>query len=167
MAMKVESVFEPAQADHEAILELLVAYNETNGGPANYQPFVIMLRDKGTGATVGGLWARIYYEWLFVELLYIPAQARGRNIGSRLVAKAEAFARRKGCVGVWLNTYSFQAPGFYRKLGYRAFATLGDYPKGKKLFFFRKILDSGPPPAMKAARRRLPRSQSKRRARLP
>ena len=166
MPIKVETVSEPSEADHEAILKLLLAYNETNGGPANYQPFAIMVRDRGTGTTVGGLWARIYYEWLFVDLLYVPEEARGRNIGSGLLAEAEAFARRKRCVGVWLNTYSFQAPGFYRKHGYRAFGTLGDYPKGKKLFFFRKTLDSGPPPARKAARR-LQRSRSRRRARLP
>jgi len=167
MAIKVEIVPQPSEVDREIILELLSSFNEKIGGPAHYEPFAIRLVDSATGAAVGGLWARIYYAWLFVELIYVPEQARGRDIGSRLIAEAEAFARREGCVGVWLNTYSFQAPGFYRKHGYRVFGTLGDYPKGKKLFFFRKTLDSGPPPARKAARRRLQRSKSRRRARLP
>jgi GNAT superfamily N-acetyltransferase len=162
--IKIEIVAQPSEADREPVLQKLLVYNEANGGPANYEPFAIRISDTTTGASVGGLWARIYYGWLYVDLIYVPEAARGRDIGSRLLAKAEAFARRQGCIGVWLNTFTFQAPGFYRKRGYRAFGTLSDYPKGQKLIFFRKSLDrvrpSRPKPASRRAKpgrpRRLP-----------
>jgi GNAT superfamily N-acetyltransferase len=167
MAIKVEIVSQPSEADREIILELLSSYNERVGGPAHYEPFAIRLADTATGASVGGLWARIYYDWLFVELLYVPDEARGRDIGTRLISEAEAFARRKGCIAVWLMTYGFQAPGFYRKLGYRAFATLNHDPRGRKLFFFRKSLPGCRRPRTKLAVRRRPASRPRRRRRLP
>jgi len=167
MAIKVEIVSQPSEADREIILELLSSYNEKVGGPAHYEPFAVRLVDSATGAAVGGLWARIYYAWLFVELIYVPEEARGRDIGSTLISEAESFARRKGCTAVWLMTYRFQAPGFYCKLGYRAFATLNHNPSGRKLFFFRKTLVGGRKPRTKLAARRRPASKPKRRRRLP
>jgi len=167
MAIKVEILPQPSEADREIILELLSSYNEKVGGPAHYEPFAIRLVDSATGAAVGGLWARIYYAWLFVDLIYVPEEARGRDIGSRLVSEAESFARRKNCIGVWLMTYRFQAPGFYRKLGYRAFATLNHDPSGRKLFFFRKTLMRGRRPRTKLAARRRVASKPRRRRRLP
>lgn len=164
MTIKVEIVSQPSESDREIVLELLASYNETVGGPARYEPFAIRLTDTATGASVGGLWARIYYDWLFVDLLYVPEPVRGKGIGSKLIAKAEAFARRKGCVGVWLTTYNFQAPGFYRKLGYRAFGTLSHYPRGNKLLFFRKSLEDGRRRQAKPVSRR---SKTRRRRRLP
>jgi GNAT superfamily N-acetyltransferase len=167
MAIKVEIVSQPSEADREVILELLSSYNEKVGGPAHYEPFAIRLAAGATGASVGGLWARIYYDWLFVDLLYVPEEARGRDIGSRLIAEAEAFARRKRCVGVWLMTYDFQAPGFYRKLGYRTFATLNHDPRGRKVFFFRKSLPGARRPRAERAVRRPPAPRPRRRRRLP
>jgi GNAT superfamily N-acetyltransferase len=167
MAIKVEIAPRPSEADREVILPLLASYNETVGGPSHYEPFAIWLTDTATGARVGGLWARIYYDWLFVDLLYVPEEARGKDIGSRLISEAEAFARRRGCVGVWLLTYSFQAPGFYRKLGYRAFGLLNHRPGSRKLFFFRKTFAGGRGPRKKAAPRRPSASKPRRRRRLP
>ncbi len=167
MTIKIEIVPRPSEADREVILELLSSYNETVGGPAHYEAFAIRLADKATGAGVGGLWARVYYDWLFIDLLYVPEAARGKDIGSRLIFEAEAFARRKGCVGAWLTTSSFQAPGFYRKLGYRAFGTLNRYPRGKKLIFFRKSLEGGRRLRRKSAARSARASKPRRRHRLP
>lgn len=53
---------------------------------------------------------------------------------------AEAIAHDKGCVGVWLDTFSFQAPDFYQKLGYSVFGELKDYPPGYSRFFLQKRL---------------------------
>ena len=53
---------------------------------------------------------------------------------------AENFARERDCIGVWLDTFDFQAPAFYRKLGYQAFGQLNDYPPGHQRLFFQKRL---------------------------
>jgi GNAT superfamily N-acetyltransferase len=66
---------------------------------------------------------------------------RGQDVGSALLEKAEAFAR-KGVRWVWLDTHGFQAPAFYRKRGYACFVTLNDCPRGRDRFFFRKHLSA-------------------------
>jgi ribosomal protein S18 acetylase RimI-like enzyme len=39
---------------------------------------------------------------------------------------------------VWVDTFKFQAPGFYQKLGYEVFGVLPDYPRGRRCFFLHK-----------------------------
>jgi ribosomal protein S18 acetylase RimI-like enzyme len=71
----------------------------------------------------------------------IPQNVRGKGIGSRLLQNAEEFARQNGCVNVWLDTFSFQAPDFYRKRGNEVFAELNCYPNDFSRIFLRKRLD--------------------------
>jgi len=92
------------------------------------------------GDHVGGLWGRCGYDWLFVELLAVPEEHRGANYGRALMEQAEAIARANDCVGIWLDTYEFQARGFYEKLGFEIFGTLDDHPVGQRRFFLRKRL---------------------------
>jgi GNAT superfamily N-acetyltransferase len=139
MPIEIACIDSPSDADREAILQPLIAYNKEKTGPSNYEPLAIMLRDDD-GTSVGGLWGNLHYNWLFVELLFIPERLRNADFGSKLLAKAEEIAQQKGCVGVWLNTYSFQAPGFYWQRGYEPFGSLNDYPKGADRIFFRKLL---------------------------
>ena len=54
------------------------------------------------------------------------------------MAEAEAVVR--GCHGAWLDTFDFQARGFYEKLGYTCFAELPEYPIGHSRFFMKKPL---------------------------
>ncbi|MDK4740336.1 GNAT family N-acetyltransferase [Rhizobium sp. CNPSo 3464] len=128
----------PSDDDRQAIANPLLAFNDAKTGDDRYEPIGIMLRDEA-GEAIGGLWAKLYYDWLFVELLFVPESLRGEKLGSTLLTQAEQIAREKGCVGVWLDTFSFQAPGFYEKQGYERFGSLQDYPRGKERVFFRKV----------------------------
>jgi GNAT superfamily N-acetyltransferase len=68
---------------------------------------------------------------------------RGRGVGRELMAQAEARAVERGCHAAWLDTFSFQARGFYEKLGYEEFGTL-DYPPIHKRYFMKKLLVAAP-----------------------
>jgi len=127
-----------SDSDRKAIVDALMAFNEKAGGPAHFQPLTILIKDPASSTTLGGLWGRTIYDWLFVELLVVPERFRSRGLGSRLLAQAETIARERGCIGVWLDTYAFQAPDFYRKQGYTAFGTIEDHPRGHKRVFFQK-----------------------------
>ena len=70
----------------------------------------------------------------------IPEEMRGTGVGRTLMQRAEEEALRRGCHQVWLDTFSFQARGFYEKLGYAVFGALDDYPVGHSRFFLRKTI---------------------------
>lgn len=137
MAFRLTEPDEPTQADRDAVLAPLRAYNRAQAGDAKTRPVVILV-SADNGATEGGLWGRIGYDWLFVELLVVPEVARGTGLGRQLMDRAEAIARDAGCAGVWLDTYEFQARGFYEKLGYDVFGTLEDHPVGQRRYFLKK-----------------------------
>jgi len=138
--MTPEIVAAPGDAEREAILAALVAYNDTRVAPGKRHPVAIVLRNE-SGAVAGGLWGMASYGWLFVQYLVVPEAARGRGQGRALMLAAEAEARRLGCTGVWLDTFSFQARGFYEKLGYAVFGEIADYPPGEARYFLSKRLD--------------------------
>lgn len=108
-------------------------------GPSGFRPVAVLLTDE-TGATVGGVYGMINYDWLFVELLAVPSDKRSQGHGTNLMDEAERIARAGGCIGVWLDTYEFQALDFYRKRGFEVFGTIEDHPIGQRRYFMRKQL---------------------------
>lgn len=139
MTFRITPVSDPTEDDREAILAPLRAYNRSQAGDPRIRPVVLSVIDEA-GATTGGLWGRLGYDWMFIELLVVPEAARGSGIGRQLMAMAEARAREEDCVGIWLDTYAFQARGFYEKLGFSVFGTIDDYPRGHQRFFMEKRL---------------------------
>ncbi|MEP3438690.1 MAG: GNAT family N-acetyltransferase [Hoeflea sp.] len=84
-----------------------------------FEPEQLQLKaTDADGRLVGGLTAHTVQGWLFIKLLGIAEGQRGNGIGRLLLSKAEDFARQKGLVGVYLDTFEFQAPRFYQGLGY-------------------------------------------------
>ncbi len=130
---------EPDAAIRAKILAPLAAHNSRAAGPADQGLLAITIRDAA-GDIVGGLWGRTGYSFLFVELL-AAGPAAGTGIGRRLMHAAEAEARRRGLTGIWLDTWTFQAPGFYRKLGFAEVGRIPNYPPGHDRIFFMKRLD--------------------------
>jgi GNAT superfamily N-acetyltransferase len=127
----------PAPGTFEAIFRALEASSVPVIGPAVLKWLVIPLHDA-VGHVVGGLWGCTNFQWLHVQMLFVPEEQRGRGIGAALMASAEAEARARGCRGVHVDTFSFQAVSFYRGLGYSCFGTLEDYPPGHSQVYFYK-----------------------------
>ncbi|QXQ16991.1 GNAT family N-acetyltransferase [Pseudomonas tolaasii] len=140
MELAMEVSFEVTAQEREAILKPLLAYNRSHTGELPYETVGILLRDPDSQEVVGGLYGKISYKWMFVELLSIPDSMRTQGTGTRLMRTAENLAREKGCTGIWLDTFSFQAPGFYRKLGFSEVGHIADYPPGHQRYFFQKRL---------------------------
>jgi len=142
MSVRIELKANPTEEERLAILAPLVDYNAQQAGDGLSEKLALLVRDEVSGEILGGLHARVLYRWLFVELLVVPEQTRGQGMGSTLMQRAEDLARERGCVGVWLDTFEFQAPDFYRQRGYTEFGHIDDYPPGHKRFFFQKRLTS-------------------------
>lgn len=130
----------PAPAAREVILRGLDEVSARLDAPtSSVQPLAVLLRDERRDV-VGGLWGRTDWGWLSIELLFVPEALRGAGLGRQLVQRAEAEALRRGCHGALVNTFSFQAPGFYESLGYRVFGTLADCPPGHTRLSLEKAL---------------------------
>ena len=136
MNLRLTDVPDPAARD--VIVGGLVAFNTAQAGPGDWRTLAVLIEDA-EGACVGGLWGRTSYGWLFTEVLFVPAELRGRGLGANILGRAEDEARARGCRGAWLDTFEFQARGFYERLGYRLFGELADYPTGSR-FFLQKAL---------------------------
>lgn len=104
------------------------------------RPFDLVLRDEA-GVVVAGLVASTYWSWLDIEDLWVHEVLRGQGMGQALLTLAEAEARRRGCRYAMLTTFSFQARGFYEKLGYTVVGALPEYPPGETYYWLRKVLD--------------------------
>jgi GNAT superfamily N-acetyltransferase len=72
--------------------------------------------------------------------MWVREDLRGSGYGQRLLALAEDEARKRGAKNSYLDTFSFQAPGFYKKYGYRVFGELPDFPTGHQRYFLTKQL---------------------------
>ncbi len=130
----------PAAADCEAINDALTEFNRPFLRDPAYGRIGVFMRNE-TRTVVGGLDASFYAGWMFVSNLWVHAELRRRGVGRRLLHEAERRAVARGCHSVWLDTFSFQAPGFYQRLGYEVFGTL-DYPPDVRRFFLKKRLIS-------------------------
>jgi len=120
------------------ILNGLVGFNEAQGFTANRRDLIISVKlgDK----VVGGLKAQTHWGWLYVSQLWVAESHRAQGLGSKLLKSAEAEAIERQCRHSYLDTFSFQALGFYQKNGYQVFGELADFPKGKCRYFLKKDL---------------------------
>ncbi len=96
------------------------------------------------GDLAGGLVGYSWADWLHVTYLWIDDRHRGTGLGSRLLDEAERIAREeRGCGASRLETWDFQAPGFYQKRGYEVVSVIPDYPPGITEYTLTKNLRRG------------------------
>jgi GNAT superfamily N-acetyltransferase len=133
--VKVERVLGPAK---RAVFKGLKAFNDAAVGKSDGRSIAITLRHRG--AIVGGLIGHTFLGWMFVAAFWVADEFRGKGLGSKLMKAAENEAKRRGVTNIYLDTFSFQAPGFYRKLGYREFGRLKGFPAGHYRSFLTKAL---------------------------
>ena len=137
---RIDLTDHPTPEARDVISSGLSSFNRRLLGDAQGKPLALLLISTD-GAIVGGMWARTGFQWLFVELLFVPESLRGRGLGRELLDRAEQEARRRGCIGAWLETFSAQARTLYERCGYTVFGEIDDYPPGNMRTFLSKRWD--------------------------
>ncbi len=135
-AAGLEVTDEPDEGTRRFLLAGLLEHNRAYLGEAAFRHLSVVARVGGR--TLGGLVGETNRGFLYVDLLWVAEAERGRGLGSRLLAAAEAEAAARGCRAAWLDTYDFQARPFYERHGYVAFGTLDGFPGGHRRFFMVK-----------------------------
>ncbi|MEV5428592.1 GNAT family N-acetyltransferase [Streptomyces sp. NPDC052701] len=101
------------------------------GTPAERQDPVHVWALDASGDLAGGLVGHTWAAWLHVTYLWVDGRHRGAGLGARLLARAERIASgERGCRAARVETWDFQAPGFYTKQGYEVVGVVPDYPPG-------------------------------------
>ncbi len=124
--------------DARRITDILVAHNNQHTPSTSREPFCLVARHADV--VVGGALGWTAHRWCYVDILALVPDARGTGEGTRLLAAVEKLARDRACIGVYLFSYSFQAPGFYERFGYTAFGRIADLPPGHTQVWLMKRL---------------------------
>ena len=114
-------------------------YNTQQAGDDDAQTLCFVLQSPDQ-EIVGGVIGATYWDWFYLDLMWIKEELRGCGYGHRLMTLAEDEARQRGAKNAYLDTFSFQAPDFYKQHGYQVFGELQDFPPGHQRYFLRKQL---------------------------
>ena len=130
--------------DSELIIQLLEDRIYHHNSRAIYKDdgclFSRIVRDKSKdviAGIAGWTWASVCE----ITQLWVNEKIRKKGLGKLLLEAAEAVAKNKGCHTILVKSYSFQAPGFYEKHGYRIEHVLNGFPQGHNYYTLIKKID--------------------------
>jgi N-acetylglutamate synthase-like GNAT family acetyltransferase len=126
-------------SDLQQLERLIDQFNIQATDITDVKLFALFLRDEAN-AVIGGLNGWSWGRTFFVQHVFVPANLRQLGHGTRLMTAAESEAKTCGCAQIVLHTHSFQAPGFYKKLGFEVAGVVPNYPNGHQFLTFVKRL---------------------------
>lgn len=103
----------------------------------NYEEVNLTVKNE-SDEVAAGLLSVVCWNWVEIDILWVDERYRGLGYGSKLLSEIEEIAKQKRCTFIKLNTFSFQAPLFYKKHGYQEIAVIHDAPRGFKHYYFKK-----------------------------
>ncbi|MCH0541922.1 GNAT family N-acetyltransferase [Streptomyces sp. MUM 203J] len=95
----------------------------------------------GEEVLLGGLTGWTWGDACEIHMLWIREDLRASGLGTRLVRAAEEEARRRGCRHLQVSSYTFQAPDFYKRLGFVETGRTPGVPGGHEDVHLYKRLD--------------------------
>ena len=134
--IKIKYLNEPAW---EVIGGGITEYNTRMAGDDHGKNLCFVVENSNE-EVLGGLIGMTYWNWLYISLMWLPEGLRGKGYGQKLLEMAEEEGRKRGAKYSYLDTFSFQAPGFYQKFGYQEFGKLEEFPPGHTRYFMKKNL---------------------------
>ncbi|MDQ7917871.1 GNAT family N-acetyltransferase [Mesonia sp. MT50] len=140
--MKLKVTDKIDQKSYDRVVELLVEYNLSKTKQFEKEinkPIEIIARNE-LNEIIGGLYGRSLWGTLEIKTFVVKTENRNEGIGRKLIKEAEKEAKNRNCRFVSLDTFSFQAPEFYEKLGFIKIGTETDFPKGFEKHYYRKKL---------------------------
>ncbi|MCA9284635.1 MAG: GNAT family N-acetyltransferase [Phycisphaerales bacterium] len=141
-SISLEDFDEPPEEMVRAVDEGLEAHNHGAAPLGDVRPLAAIARD-GHGRVVGGAVGRTWGQCCELLQLWVSEEHRRLGLASALVARFERRAAARGCSVYYLTTLSYQAPEFYRTLGYSSIAQISGYPNGIVKHLMSKVVRQG------------------------
>lgn len=135
--MKSPVIVTATQEEVESVAAELRSFNGSRVPSMRFEP-IWQVAKEPDGRIVGGFVGEVYLRWLEVEILWVAESHRGSGLGARLLKAGEEAASAMGAQSAFLDTFAWQAEGFYRRQGYEEFGRLDDFPAGSARIFLRK-----------------------------
>jgi len=129
----------PSEKDVQELKQHLRDYNVTHANSNDGYGIAIFLRDDQR-QMVAGISGWLWGECLEIDYLWVQEAVRGQGVGKQLVIALEEAAVVRGCRQITLETFSFQAPEFYQKLGYNEFGVIDGFGNHFRKFYMPKRL---------------------------
>lgn len=136
--MRIEVTHAPSREDEAFVIAQTRKYNSAFT-ENDHKSLCVFARDEAEHI-IGGLTGRTYWQYLDIAFLWVDEKYRGEGCATTLVKAAETEARARGCERVFLDTLSFQALGFYQKLGYAEFGRLPGFSGRYERIYLHKRL---------------------------
>jgi GNAT superfamily N-acetyltransferase len=137
VALTIQDAVQKESVD--AALAALRNHAAKSGGVVTQdRPFSVLARVEER--IVGGLIGKIFWNWLYADLVWVEEDLRGQDIGTLVMRRAEESALEMKLTGIYLWTETWQAPVFYAKLGYTQYVEFRDFPPGHSRLGFLKYL---------------------------
>ena len=140
--VRCEFTDQPGPDDLDAVDAGLHLYNLAAADLGAVRPLACFAR-ADSGEVIGGLRARQWGAADEVQQLWVDEAHRRRGIGARLMRLLEQAAVGRGAAVIYLDTFSFQAPEFYRHCGYETAARIDGFPEGVGKFLMVKQVGGG------------------------
>ena len=137
--MIIRKVNEEDSRIGDFINEEFSAYGEQNEVALNYEDYCFVAEDDN-GNIMGVITGRAYYNEVHIGDLIVGQNYRRSGLGRKLVEAVEETYKGKLYEKITLTTFGFQAPEFYKKLGYEVeFVREDKNPKLSKYFLMKHI----------------------------
>ena len=137
--MKIKRINGNDEMTGKFISEAFSDYSRKSGVVLNYDEFCFVAENEN-GEIIGAVTGRAYYNEVHIGDLIIDENFRRLGTGSKLVKAVEDEYRNRGYGKITLSTFGFQAPDFYRKLGYSLEFVREDKDPRLSKYFFAKAM---------------------------
>lgn len=130
---------ELSEVDKKVMVDGMMAYHAQHGHSRKVEHSTITAKNEDN-ELVGVVIVSFLWNAMEIDSLWVNESYRGKGVGSKLMEMAEDEGRKRGSSFAHTNTFTYQAPDFYKKCGYIEFGRLDNFPEGCSLIYFRKSL---------------------------
>lgn len=134
------SISQSTYEDSNYIRNKLIEFSSQQVPNGRFEEINLIVKND-TEEIIAGLNSAICWNWMGIDILWVHEDYRKQGFGKRLLEEAEKISREKNCSFIQLNTFSFQAPEFYKKYGYKIIAVIENAPYDNRHYYLIKELN--------------------------